>query len=59
MWELKATMTLGELLRDSGKAAEARERLAPLVKGFTEGLDAPELARARALLEELSQPPSP
>jgi TOMM system kinase/cyclase fusion protein len=59
MWELKALTTLGELLRDSGKAAEVRGRLAPLLGGFTEGLDTPEVTQARALLEELSQPPSP
>jgi tetratricopeptide (TPR) repeat protein len=59
MWELKATSTLCELLRESGKAAEARERLSPLVQGLTEGSNAPEIAHARALLGELSQPPSP
>ncbi len=59
MWELKATSTLCELLRDSGKRGEARELLSPLVQGFTEGLNAPEITHARALLEELSQPSSP
>jgi tetratricopeptide (TPR) repeat protein len=59
MWELKATSTLCELLRERGEAAAAREQLSPLVQGFTEGLDSPELAHARALLGALSQPPSP
>jgi len=54
MLELKAASTLCELLRERGQAAEARELLAPLVQGFTEGAKTPVLVRARALLGELS-----
>jgi len=54
MWELKATSTLCEVLRERGQQAEARELLAPRVRGFTEGLETPALVRARALLGKLS-----
>jgi len=54
MWELKAASTLGELLRERGQSAEARELLAPLVRWFSEGLETPALVRAQALLRELS-----
>jgi TOMM system kinase/cyclase fusion protein len=54
MVELKASTSLCELLRDRGQRAEARELLAPQLQAFTEGLEAPELVRARALLAELA-----
>jgi tetratricopeptide (TPR) repeat protein len=53
MPELKATYALCELLRERGRAAEARALLAPLLQGLTEGLDTPDLAQAHALLREL------
>ena len=54
MWELKASTMLGELLRERGQKAEARDLLAPQLQAFTEGLEAPELVQARALLAELA-----
>ncbi|MBN1203704.1 MAG: TOMM system kinase/cyclase fusion protein [Myxococcaceae bacterium] len=51
--ELRTLVTLGELLRARGRAAEVRELISPLLSGFTEGLDAPDLVRARKLLEAL------
>ncbi len=50
MLELKITTALCELLQAQGRAAEARERLIPLVQGFTEGLELPDMIWARALL---------
>jgi predicted ATPase len=53
MVELRAHVALSELLRERGQAAEAREQLAGVLGGFTEGLDTPELVQARALLGAL------
>jgi TOMM system kinase/cyclase fusion protein len=52
MLEMKATVGLCELLRERGQKAEIRQHLAPLLQWFTEGLDMPDIVRARALLEE-------
>ncbi|MBN1402550.1 MAG: hypothetical protein JXA74_17045, partial [Anaerolineae bacterium] len=52
-WELRATTSLARLLRDQGRAAEAREALAAIYGWFTEGFDTPDLVEARALLAEL------
>jgi TOMM system kinase/cyclase fusion protein len=54
MLELKAVTALGELLRERGRLSEAREMLAPLAKGITEGLGTPELVRAKGLLGQLT-----
>jgi predicted ATPase len=53
MVELRAAVPLCRLLLRRGQRAEARELLAPLYAGFTEGFDEPALVRAQALLEEL------
>jgi predicted ATPase len=52
--ELRAAVSLCEALRERGLRAEAREALAPVLAGFTEGFEAPDLVRARALLGELN-----
>lgn len=52
--ELRAVTRLGRLLQSCGRAAEAREMLAPLYARFTEGLDTPDLIEAKSLLDELS-----
>jgi predicted ATPase len=52
-WELRATMSLARLLRDQGRAAEAREALAAIYGWFTEGFDTSDLVDARELLEQL------
>jgi TOMM system kinase/cyclase fusion protein len=52
MLELKATNALCELLVEQGQAAKAREQLAPLLQWFSESLDIPDIAHARALLEK-------
>jgi predicted ATPase len=55
MLELRAATSLARLWRDRGAHAEAQDLLAPVHASFTEGLDAPDLRDAGALLEELSR----
>jgi predicted ATPase/class 3 adenylate cyclase len=52
-WELRATMSLARLLRDSGRRDEARSMLAEIYNWFTEGFDTADLKDAKALLDEL------
>jgi predicted ATPase len=52
-WELRATTSLARLLRDTGRANEARSMLAEIYGWFTEGFDSKDLKEAKALLEEL------
>ncbi|MGA8697301.1 MAG: hypothetical protein WB689_26385 [Xanthobacteraceae bacterium] len=53
-WELRAAMSMAQLLRDQGKPQQARELLAPVYGWFTEGFDTRDLKEAKALLEEMS-----
>ena len=53
--ELSAATGLGRLLVAQGRAAEARELVAPLHGWFTEGFDVPALVEARAPLDELDR----
>jgi predicted ATPase len=50
--ELRAATSLARLWHHQGKHAEALDLLAPVYNWFTEGLDAPDLKEAKALLEE-------
>ncbi|MDQ3943557.1 MAG: AAA family ATPase [Actinomycetota bacterium] len=52
--ELRAALDLYDLQVTVGRAEEARDLLAGLLKGFTQGLDRPELARARAAIKASS-----
>ena len=52
-WELRAATSLAHLWQQQGKAAEARELLAPVYNWFTEGFDTKDLQEAKTLLEEL------
>ena len=52
-WELRATVSLARLLRDTGRRDEARTVLAEIYGWFTEGFDTADLKDARALLDEL------
>jgi predicted ATPase len=52
-FELKAGTSLARLWRDQGKRAEARNLLAPVYDGFTEGFDTKALKDAKMLLDEL------
>jgi predicted ATPase len=53
-WELRATMSLARLRRDTGRRDEARTMLAEIYNWFTEGLDTADLKEARALLDQLN-----
>ena len=52
-WELRATISLARLLRDSGRHYEASTMLADIYNWFTEGFDTVDLKDAQALLREL------
>ena len=52
--ELRAAMSLARLWQQQGKRAEAGELLAPIYGWFTEGFNAADLQRAKALLDELT-----
>jgi len=52
--ELRAATSLARLWQARGKAAEARDLLAPIYDWFTEGFDTPDFKDAKALLDELS-----
>jgi len=54
LFELRAAASLARLWRDQGKCIEARDLLAPVYGWFTEGLDAPVLQDAKALLDQLT-----
>jgi predicted ATPase len=53
-YELRASCDLARLWRHQGKHAEARDLLAPVHSGFTEGFDTRDLKEAKALLDELA-----
>jgi len=52
--ELRATTTLAQLLRDTGRNDQARAMLAEIYNWFTEGFDTAGLKEAKALLNELN-----
>jgi predicted ATPase len=52
--ELRATVSLARLLRDTGRRDEARTMLADIYGWFTEGFDTADLKEAKALLDELA-----
>lgn len=51
--ELRAVITLSQLLRDNSQFENARNVLEPVYAWFTEGFDTPDLKQAKALLDEL------
>jgi predicted ATPase len=53
-FELRATMSLARLLRDTGRRDEAHLMLAEIYNWFTEGFDTTDLKEAKALLDELA-----
>ena len=57
LWELRTTVSLARLLRDSDRRDEARAMLAEIYGWFTEGFDTADLKDAKAMLEELSNLP--
>ena len=52
-FELQSATSLARFWRDQGQRREARDLLAPVYGGFTEGFDTPDLREAKALLDEL------
>jgi len=52
-WELRASVSLARLLRNTNRRDEARAMLAGIYNWFTEGFDTADLKDAKALLEEL------
>jgi len=55
--ELRATTSLARLLAKQGRRGEARAMLSEIYNWFTEGFDTADLKDAKALLEELGNPP--
>ena len=53
LFELRATVSLARLLRDTNRRDEARSMLAAICNWFTEAFDLPDLTDAKALLDEL------
>jgi predicted ATPase len=53
-WELRTATSYARLMRDKGRAGEARGLLAPVYGWFTEGLGTKDLKEAKALLDELA-----
>ena len=52
--ELRVATSLARLWRNQGNVAQAKDVLARVYGGFTEGFDTPDLVGARALLDELT-----
>lgn len=52
-WELRASTSLADLLREQGRVAEAYSLLATVYDDFAEGIDTTDLKKARVLLETL------
>jgi hypothetical protein len=52
-WELRTSVSLARLLRDSNRRDEGQTILAAIYNWFTEGFDLPDLKDAKALLDEL------
>jgi predicted ATPase/DNA-binding winged helix-turn-helix (wHTH) protein len=52
-WELRAAASLGRLLRDQDRSAEALVLFQPVYDRFTEGFDTADLKAAKALLDAL------
>ena len=59
LFELRATVALGRLLRDTERPGAARKRLTRVLARFEDGVDSVDLLEARGLLAQLSggEPP--
>jgi Flp pilus assembly protein TadD len=53
-WELRATMSLAQMLAQEGRRDKARQMLADIYGWFTEGFDTADLKDAKALLDQLN-----
>ena len=56
--ELRAATSLSRLLKRQGKRDDAQRVLAEIYGWFTEGFDLPDLRDAKALLDDLLDPPA-
>jgi predicted ATPase len=54
-WELRTSVILTRLLRDTNRRDEARTILSKIYNWFTEGFDTADLKDAKALLDELGR----
>jgi predicted ATPase len=54
LWELRASVNLARLLRDTNRRDEARAMLSEIYRWFTEGFETADLKDAKALLDELA-----
>jgi predicted ATPase len=50
-WELRTSMSLGKLMCQQGRQAQARQRLASVFGWFSEGFTTPDLVEAKRLLD--------
>jgi predicted ATPase/DNA-binding winged helix-turn-helix (wHTH) protein len=55
-WELRTATSFARLMKQQGRAAEARELLDPVYLRFTEGFATKDLVEARSLLSSLGVP---
>jgi adenylate cyclase len=53
-WELRTSVSLTRVLRDTNRRDEARTMLSDIHNWFTEGFELPDLKEAKELLEELN-----
>jgi predicted ATPase len=58
-WEVRSASSLARLLREAGRASEARGILAPVYARFTEGFDTADLIAASRILAELDPAAGP
>jgi predicted ATPase len=58
-WELRVAMSLVPLWQGHGRTVAAHDLLSATYARFTEGFETADLRAARALLDQLSDPPSP
>ena len=56
MLELRAATGLAGVWCELARMSQARELLAPIYRGFTEGLDEPDLVDAASVLRQLEEP---
>ena len=52
-WELRATISLANLYRKTGRSGNGRRILSNAYRGFTEGFDTGDLRAAKTLLDQL------
>ena len=53
-WELRTSVSLARLLRNTDRREEARTILGEIYNWFTEGFELPDLKEAKELLEQLN-----